>query len=122
MVYTLERINRRVIYKLNFTSIVSISDLMRSIGCLKFRYICKHMLLCITHKAIHLGFTTYLDQSIIIQSYNRSSRKCYIVKLVQCSTYLTYSNSAVLVVSPVSWNSQPYYIRCTTSLSLFNVN
>ena len=29
---------------------------MRSIGWLKFRYICKHRLLCITHKAIHHRF------------------------------------------------------------------
>ena len=65
----------RVLYKLNFASIVSISTLMISIGWLKFRYICKHMLLCITHKAIYLGFPEYLAQSIIILSYNISSRK-----------------------------------------------
>ena len=57
--YKLERIQRRairVLYKLNFASIVSISDLMRSLAWLKFRYICIHRLLCITHKAIHCGF------------------------------------------------------------------
>ena len=51
--YKLERIQRRairVLYKLNFSSIVSISDLMRSVGWLKFTYICIHRLLCITHK------------------------------------------------------------------------
>ena len=55
VMYKLERIQRRVIrvlYKLNFASVVSISDLMRSLGWLKFRYICIHRLLCITHKAI----------------------------------------------------------------------
>ena len=29
---------------------------MRSLGWLKFRYICIHRILCITHKAIHRGF------------------------------------------------------------------
>ena len=41
--YKLERIQRRVIrllYKLNVASIISISTLMRSLGWLKFRYIC----------------------------------------------------------------------------------
>ena len=65
----------RVLYELNFASIFSISDLMRSLGWFKFRYICIHRLLCITYKAIHLGFPEYLAQSIIIQSLNRSSRK-----------------------------------------------
>ena len=48
LMYKLERIqcrNIRILYILNFASIVSISALMRSIGWLKFRYICKHMLL-----------------------------------------------------------------------------
>ena len=120
--YTLERIQCRVIrviYKLNFDSIVYISDLLRSIGWLKFRYICKHSLLFIIHKAIHLGFPEYLAQFIIIQSYNRSSRKFYIMKLVQRSTHLAYSKSDVLVIAPKSWNSLPYDIRCTTSFSLF---
>ena len=93
LMYKLKRIQCRairVLFKLNFDSIVNISDLLRSIGWLKFRYICKHGLLCIAHKAIHLGFPEYLTQSIIIQSYNRSSRKFYIMKLVQRSTYLTY--------------------------------
>ena len=45
--YKLERIQRRairVLYKLNFASIVSISDLMRSLSWLKFIYICIHYL------------------------------------------------------------------------------
>ena len=69
--YNLERIQRRyirVLYKLNVASIVSISDLMRLLGWLKFRYICIHRLLCITHKAIYRGFPEYLAQSITIQS------------------------------------------------------
>ena len=52
IMYKLEHIQRRairVLYKLNFASIVSISDLMRSLGWIKFRYICIHRLLCITH-------------------------------------------------------------------------
>ena len=81
--YKLERIQRRairVLYKLNFASIVSISDLMRSLGWLKFRYICIHICLympigyCVTHKVIHRGFPEYLAQSITIQSSNISSR------------------------------------------------
>ena len=59
---------------------------MRSLGWLKFRYICIHRLLCITHTAIHRGFPEYIAQSITIQSSNRSSRKCHIMKLVQQST------------------------------------
>ena len=54
LMYNLERIQRRairVLYKLNFASMVSMSASMRSIGWLKFIYICKHRLLCITHKA-----------------------------------------------------------------------
>ena len=103
--YKLERIQCRairVLYKLNFALIVSISALMKSIDWLKFRYICKHRLLCITHKAIQLRFPEYLAKSIIIQSYNISSRKCYIMTLVQRSTYLAYSKSAVLVIAPKS--------------------
>ena len=63
---------------------------MISLGWLKgkFRYICKHRLLCITHEAIHCGFPEYLAQYVIIQSYNISSRTCYIMKFVQHSTYL----------------------------------
>ena len=94
---------------------------MRSLGWLKFSYICKHRLMCITHKAIYLVFPEYLAQSIIIQSYNISSRKCYIMKLVQRSTYLTYFKSAFLIIAPKSWNSLPYDIHCVTSLSLFKL-
>ena len=122
--YKLEHIQRRairVLYTLNFASIVSISALMISIGWLKFKYICKHKLFCITNKDIHLRFSEYLAQYIIIQSYNRSSRKCYIMKLVQRSPYLAYSKSPILVIAPKSWNSLPYYIHCTTSLSLFKL-
>ena len=120
LMYKLERIQRcaiRVLY--NIASIVSISDLMRSLGWLKLRYICIHRLLCITHKAIHRGFPEYLAHSITIQSLNRSSRKCHIMKLVQLSTSLAYSESAFSVIAPKSWNSLPYDIRCITSLSLF---
>ena len=58
LIYKLERIKCRpirVLYKLNFASIVYIYiyDLMRSLGWLKFRYIYIHRLLCITHKAIY---------------------------------------------------------------------
>ena len=59
LMYKLERIQRRairVLYKLNFSTIVYISALMRSIGWFKFRYMCKHRILCITHKAIHIVF------------------------------------------------------------------
>ena len=71
LMHVLERIQCRairVLYKLNFASIVFISDLMRSLGWLKFRYICIHRLFCITHKANHHGFPEYLAQSITIQS------------------------------------------------------
>ena len=68
--YKLERIQRcviRVLYKLNFALIVSIYDLMRSLGCLKFRYIYKHRLLCIRHKAIHRGFPEYLLNQLLFR-------------------------------------------------------
>ena len=99
LMYKIERIKRRsirILYKLNFASIVSISDLMRSLGWLKFRYICIHRLLGITHKAIHRGFPEYIAQSITIQSSNRSSRKCHIMKLVQQSTSLAFSSRLLL--------------------------
>ena len=70
--YKLKRNQRRaiyVLYKLNFDLIVSISDLMRSLGWPKFRYILIHRLFCITYKAIHREFTEYIAQYIIIQSY-----------------------------------------------------
>ena len=70
LMYKLDRIQSRVIrvlYKLNFASLVSIADLMRSLGWLTFRYMCIHRLLCITHKAIHYGFPEYLAQSILFR-------------------------------------------------------
>ena len=61
--YKLERIQRcaiHVLYKLKCISKVSISDLMRSLGWLKFIYICIHRLLCISHNTINRGFPEYL--------------------------------------------------------------
>ena len=61
----LEMIQRRAIrtlYKLKLFSIVSISTLMRSLGWLKFRYLCRYILPCITYKVIHLRSPEYLDQ------------------------------------------------------------
>ena len=69
LMYKLGRIQHhsiRILYKLNFASIFSITDLMRSLGWHKFRYICIHMILCVTHKAIYRGFPEYLAQSITI--------------------------------------------------------
>ena len=77
------------------------------------------MLLCITHNSIHRGFPEFVDQSITIQSSNRSSRKFHIMKLAQRSTSLAYSESAFSVIAQKSWNSLPYDIRCITSFSLF---
>ena len=60
LMHKLEMIQRRSIrtlYKLKFSSIVSISTLMRLLGWSKFRYICRYRLLCITHKVIHLPST-----------------------------------------------------------------
>ena len=70
----LEMIQRRAIrtlYKLKFTSIVSISALMRSLGCLNFRYFSRYRLLCITHKVIYLRYPEYLADMINIQTFNR---------------------------------------------------
>ena len=90
--YKLERIQRRVIYvlyKLNFYLIVSISDLMRSLGWLKFRYILIHRLFCITYKAIHREFTEYLAQYSIIQSYR--------IYPVGCAIYMAQPTGYILL-------------------------
>ena len=93
---------------------------MRSLGWLNFIYICIHRLICITHKAIYRGFPEYLAQSITIQSTNRSSRKCNIMKLVKRYTSLAYSESAFSVLAQKIWNSLPYF-QGVTSLSLFKL-
>ena len=83
----LEMIQRRAIltlYKVKFSSIVSISTLMRSLNWLKFRYLCRYRLLCITHKVIYLRFSEYLADLISIQILSRASRKCHTMKIVQC--------------------------------------
>ena len=59
MMYKHERIQRCaicVLYKLKYASMVSIPDVMRSLGWLKFRYICKHRLLFITNN-LYLWYT-----------------------------------------------------------------
>ena len=98
----LEKIRRaiRTLYKLKFSSIVSISTLMRSLGWLKYRYICRYRLLCITHKVIHLRSPEYLADLISIQTISRASRKCHTIKIVQRSTI---SESAFSVVAPKYW-------------------
>ena len=118
----LEKIQRRAIrtlYKLKFSSIVSISTLMRSLGWLKFRYLCRYRLLCITHKVIHLRSPEYLADLISMHTLSRASRKCHTMKIVQRSTISAHSDSAFSVVAPKYWNSLPYDIRCLKSLSLF---
>ena len=80
----LEKIQRRAIrtlYKLKFSSIVSISTLMRSLGWLKFRYLCRYRLLCITHKVIHLRSPEYLADLISMHTLSRASRKCHTMKM-----------------------------------------
>ena len=57
----IQRRDTRVLYKLNYASIVSISASIT---------ICYCYTLCITYKDIHLGFSEYLVQYIIIQSPN----------------------------------------------------
>ena len=78
LILKLEMIQRcaiRTLYKLKFSSIVSISTLMRSLGCLKCRYLCRYRLLsgsspllCITHKVIHLISPEYLADLISMQT------------------------------------------------------
>ena len=109
----------RTLYKLNFSSIVSISALMRSLGWLKFRYICRYRLLCITHKVIYLRSPEYLADLISFQILSRASRKCHTMKIVQRSTLSAHSESAFSVVSSKYWNALPYEIRYLKSLSLF---
>ena len=49
---------------------------MRSLGWLKFRYICKHRLLCITHKAIHLECPEYIYNIYLLNhTYNNIGYK-----------------------------------------------
>ena len=96
----LEKIQRRAIrtlYKLKFSSIVSISTLMRSLGWFKFRYLCRYRLLCITHKVIHLRSPEYLADLISMHTLSRASRKCHTMKIVQRSTISAHSESAFSV-------------------------
>ena len=46
-------------------------------------------------------------------------KEFHIMKLVQQSTSLAFSESAFSVIAPKSWNSLPYDIRCVSSISLF---
>ena len=88
----LEMIQRRAIctlYKLKFSSIVLISTLMLSFGWLKFRYICRFRLLCITHNVIYLRSPECLADMINIQILSRASRKCHTMIIVQRSTIST---------------------------------
>ena len=117
----LEKIQRRSIrtlYKLKFSSIVSISTLMRSLGWLKFRYLCRYRLLC-THKVIHLRSPEYLADLSSIQTLSRASSKCHMMQIVQRSTISAHSESAFSVVAPKYWNSLPYEIMYLKSLSIF---
>ena len=82
----IQRRSIRTLYKLKLSSIVSISTLMRSLGWLKFRYLCRYRLLCITHMVIHLRSPEYLADLIM--------------KIVQRSTIYAHSESAVSVVAP----------------------
>ena len=98
----LEKIQRRAIrtlYKLKFSSIVSISTLMRSLGCLKFRYLCSYRLLCITHKVIYLRSPEYLTDLISIQTLSRTSMKYRTMKIVQHSTLSAHSESDFSMVA-----------------------
>ena len=125
LIIKLEKIQRRairILYKLKFSSIVSISTLMRSLGWLKFRYLCRYRLLCITHKVIHLRSPEYLADLISMHTLSRASRKCHTIKIVQRSTISAHSESAVSVVAPKYWNTIPYYIRCLNPSHYFNVN
>ena len=118
----LEKIQRRAIrtlYKLKFSSIVSISALMRSLGWLKFRYLYMYRILCITHKVIHLRSPEYIAYIIRNQTLSLTSRKCQTMKILQRSTISDHSESAFSVVDPKYWNALPYDIRCLKSLSLF---
>ena len=42
------------------------------------------------HKDIYIGYHEYIAHSIIVRSSNRSSRKCKVMKFMQCSTSLAY--------------------------------
>ena len=112
----LQRRSIRTLYIRKFSSIVSISTLMRSLSWLKFRYLCRYRLLFITHKVIDLRSPEYLADLISIQTLSRASRKCYTMKIVQRSTISAHSESAFSVVAPKYWNALPYDIRCLKSL------
>ena len=115
----LEKIQRRAIrtlYKLKFSSIVSISTLMRKLGWLKFRYLCRYRLLSITHKLIYLRCPEYLANLISIQTLGRASKTCHTMKNVQHSTLSAHSESAFSVIAPTYWNSLSYDIGCLKSL------
>ena len=91
----IQRRAKRTLHKLKFFSIVSISTLMRSLGLLKFRYLCRYRLLCITHNVIHLRSPEYLADLISIQTLSRASRKCHMMIIVQRSTLSAHSESLI---------------------------
>ena len=95
----LEMIHRRAmrtLYKLKLCSIVSISTIIRSLGWLKFRYLCRYRPLCITHKVIYHRSPEYLADMINIQTFNRASRKCHTMIILQC--YITVYRLSLLTL------------------------
>ena len=121
----LEMIQRRAIRtlcKLKFSSIVSISALMRSLGWIKFRYLCGYILIYITHKVIHLISPEYVADMISIQTLSRASRKCHTMIIVQRSTISVHSESAFSVIAPKYWNALPCDIHVTNLSHHLNVN
>ena len=78
---------------------------MRSLGCLKFRYLCMYKLLCITHKVIHIISPEYLADIINTQTLSRASSKCHTMIIVKRSTLSAHSESALSVIVPKYWNA-----------------
>ena len=84
---------------------------MATLGWLKFRYLCKFRLLCITHKAIYMGVPSYLSKGLIIRETNRPSRKCELMKLSVPFVSSMYADDAFTVATPKYWNSLPDELR-----------
>ena len=124
-----EKIQRRavrVLYKIKNnintntgSNYISIIHIMLTLGWLRYRDLCKLILLCLTHKAIYTGEPKYLDELLSIGTNNRPRRDIHSMKLVMPHTNSCFGNSAFSVAVPTLWNLLPNIIRTTTSRSQF---
>ena len=105
---TIQRRTVRILYKLGRRTMVYISSLMHSLGCLKFRLICKFRLLCITHRASYKAINEYHANLITISTDNIPRLVGSNMMLHQPITTTLYAESVFAAVAPKCWNALPY--------------